>query len=205
MPLIKKGNKKGKKAVSIIKDPKKDTYEIFEMSKKYKDLLDHTKVLKNTKNKGDLSITLKPSKIKGVGLYSTKPIQTDETIAYYKIRVFKQSDYKSPTNYMYSFDVYRKDGEEYKRLIGDLDLTSFPEPMNDVPFWAPFANEPSKGQRSNAEIDMNLKDNYKNRTTISSGQIMIYKLVAKKYIGSGEEILWYYGEDYRRDYPVSKL
>ena len=34
--------------------------------------------------------------------------------------------------------------------------------------------------------------------------IAIYKLVAIRHIKPGDEILWYYGPDYNRDYEVSK-
>ena len=200
--MSKKANKKTTKYSKVVK---KDTDDIFIMSTKYKNLLDYKKILNSTQNKKDLSVTLKSNKEKGVGLYATKPIQKGEIIAYYKIKLFKESTYQSTTNYMYSFEVYKKDGNIYKRLIGDIDLNSFPEPLNDITFWAPFANEPSIGQKSNANIDMNLKDNYKNRTKVIEGNVLIYKLVAKRYIEKGEEILWYYGDDYNRNYVASKL
>jgi len=180
-----------------------DDDEIFVMSREYKDLLDYKKILKKTKGKKNLSVTLKKTKMKGVGLYATDHIRKGEVIAFYKIKIFKLKHYESPTNFMYSFEVYKKNGDDYKRLIGDIDLDSFPSPINDVTFWAPFANEPSTKQLSNAELDMNLKQNYKKRTKVKEGQTMVYKLVAVRHIKPGDEILWYYGPDYNRDYEVS--
>lgn len=178
--------------------------QVFIMSQEYKDLLNYERILSDTPNKDELSVTLKRTANKGVGLYATKHIKKGETIAYYKITVFKTSVYESPTNYMYSFEVYKKDGDNYKRLIGDVDLKSFPEPLNDIPFWGPFANEPSINQKSNAHLDMNLKENYKNRKKVDVGQTMVYQLIATKHIKPGDEILWYYGPDYIRDYKVSE-
>ena len=48
-----------------------------------------------------------------------------------------------------------------------------------------------------------LKQNYKKRTKVKEGQSMVYKLVAVRHIKPGDEILWYYGPDYNRDYEVS--
>lgn len=105
---------------------------------------------------------------------------------------------------MYSFGVYRKNEDEYKRLIGDIDLESFPQPINDITFWAPFANEPSKGERCNAEIDIDTKYNYQNKTYTKPGETMIYKLIAKRKISPGDEIMWYYGKGYERNYKVGR-
>jgi len=178
--------------------------ELFVMSDEYVKLLDHKRILKKTKNKKDLSVTLKKTKLKGVGLYATKHIKKNEIIAYYKIKVFRTKGYESPTNFMYSFEVYKKSGDEYKTLIGDLDLNSFSDPVDDITFWAPFANEPTKSQRSNAELDQNTDGNYKNKTKVKIGQYMIYHLVARKDIKPGDEIMWYYGPDYERDYIAGK-
>ncbi len=159
--------------------------------------MDHKKLLRK-----NLNVTLKKDPEKGVGLYATKKIKKGEIIAYYKIKVFLKKDFKS--DYIYSFEVYKKNGEDYKRLICDLYEGSFPEPINKIPFWAPFANEPNKNQRTNAEIDINLKENFKNRNFLIPGDTVIYKLVSNKMIKPGQEVLWYYGPDYERNYSVGK-
>lgn len=152
----------------------------------------------------NLSVELRETKKKGKGLFATKSIKKGELIAYYKIKVFQKKGYVSPTNSVYLFEVYRKNGEPYKRLIGDVYEDSYPEPLNNITFWAPYANEPSKNQKSNSYIDLNLKENYEGKTYLQDGDIVIYKLVAKKPIRKGQEILWHYGPDYHREYEVGQ-
>lgn len=166
--------------------------------------MDYKKLLRQTKNKKNLSVTLKETEGKGVGLFATKNINKGDVVAYYKIKVFREKDYESPTDFIYSFHVYRKNGDEYKRLIGDLYEGSFPEPINNIPFWGAFINEPTKSQRTNTEVDIDLKTNYSDKTYSSPGDTMVYKLVATKNIKPGEELLWYYGPNYSRNYAVGK-
>lgn len=165
--------------------------------------MDYKKLLRDAKNIS-LKVTLKKTDDKGVGLYATKDIKKGEIIAYYKVKIFREKDYESPTNFVYSFQVYRKNGEEYKRLIADIDDESFPKPIDNISFWAPFANEPSQNQRINAEIDIDLTENYKNKTFSQPGETAIYKLVSTKMIRPDEEILWFYGDNYDRNYKVGK-
>ncbi len=166
--------------------------------------LDYRKLLKTVDNK-KVKITLKKTEEKGVGLFATKKIEQGEVIAYYRIKVFRQKDYESPTNGTYTFEVYRKNGEAYKRLIGDICEESFPPPGEDnIPFWAPFANEPTVSQRTNAEIDTNVKELYLSKTYSMIDDIVTYKLVASKDIQPKEEIMWYYGDQYSRNYKVGK-
>lgn len=156
------------------------------------------------KNRKDLSIKLKKTKDKGLSLFATKDINKGDVIAYYKGKIFRTSTYESPTDGVYSFEVYKKNGEPYKRLIGDIDENSFPDPLDKIPFWGPFANEPSQNQRVNTDVDINLKENYSDKTFSSPGEDFIYKLVATRKIRKGDEILWYYGKDYPRNYKVGK-
>jgi hypothetical protein len=172
-------------------------------SKKYRELLDIKRILRKTKNKNLLTVTLKEGPIKGVGLYATKMIKKGEIIAHYKITIFDEKTYKSPTKYVYSFSIYNKSGKSNNKLIGDIDLDSIPPPINDITYWGLFANEPSGKQVENAEIDMNLHYNYKNRKRVKIGSTIVYDLVAIKNIKKGDEVVWYYGEDYERDYEVN--
>lgn len=168
----------------------------------YARLLDIDNVLKATKNKIKMKVTLKRDPIKGAGMYATKNIKKDEVIAYYRIYIFDYRIYKSPTNNMYAFNVYTRSGRESKYLIGDLSLDSIPPPINNIPFWAPFVNEPMLGKKTNAEIDLNLDENYNRLPRPKPGGYMDYKLVATRAIKVGEEITIYYGEDYIRDYEI---
>ena len=166
--------------------------------------MDYKKLLKETKNLNKLSVTLKKSEQKGVGLYTTKTIKKGDVIAYYKVKIFKNKGYVSPTDFVYSIEIYRKNGDAYKTLIGDIDKDSFPAPLDNIPFWAPFANEPSKNERINSEIDVDLRGNYKDKTFSNEGESAVYKLVATKMIRPDEEVLWYYGDIYDRKYNVGK-
>jgi len=168
------------------------------------DILNYKNILNSTLNKKKLKVNLKSSKRKGVGLYAVKDINKGEIVAYYKIKVFRKKDYISATDFVYCFEVYRKNGKEYKRLIGDIDKDSFPQPLHDIPYWAPFANEPSMGEKSNTEIDIELEKNYIDKNYTVPGEYMIYSLIAKRKIRKGDEILWYYGDGYDRDYKASK-
>jgi len=156
--------------------------------------------------KNKLSVTLKKNKFSGTGLFATKQIKKGKTIAYYKMKVHEDSNkksYKSPTKCMYCFTVYTKGDKMNRNLMGDLDKESAPLPENNIPYWAYFSNEPSVGKPENAEIDIALKDNYRNRNKLKSGDFIRYKLKASRNIKPGEEIVWCYGEAYARDYDTS--
>ena len=164
--------------------------------------MDYRKLLKDVKNKKDLKITLKKTEEKGVGVFATQTIKKGETVAFYKIKIYREKDYESPTDSVYTFEVPRKNGEIYKRLIGDIYEGSFPLPEENIPFWGPFINEPSGNQRINTYIDFDLVRNYKDRTYSQPGDTIIYRFIATKMIRKGEEVLWYYGDKYPRNYKV---
>ncbi len=176
-------------------------------------------LLNNSKDVRDNYKTTLKQDEKGIGLYATKPILKNEVIALYKLKVFKKSDYKYPYGGIYIFTVYRKNGEAYKTLIGDLYSGSFPKSISksnnskstskskkdiNIPYWAPFVNEPSNVKDINSDIDVDFKTTYQNKSFLKSGNILTYKLVATRNIEPGEEITWYYGDDYERDYTVNK-
>jgi hypothetical protein len=165
--------------------------------------LDIDTIKKRTSNKY-VKVQLKKHPIKGIGLYATQNIQKNEVIAHYKITVYLYKNYDSPTKNVYTFNVYRKNGTDIKKYIGDISNDSFVKPVKNISFLAPFANEPSIGEKSNAEMELNLENNYKDRSHVNVGDTLIYNLVAIRDIKKGEEILWYYGEQYNRDYKVSK-
>jgi hypothetical protein len=165
--------------------------------------IDYRKLVREVPRKS-VKVTLKKSPGKGVGLFATKEIEAGEVIAYYRIKVFRHKDYESPTNGTYLFEVYKKNGDEYKRLIGDIYEDSFPPPVDGITFWAPFANEPTVSQRTNAEIDTNIRETYQNKTCTMLDDIVDYKLVATRDIHPKDEILWYYGDRYSRNYKVGK-
>ena len=169
----------------------------------YQELLDINKLSVLGKYKNRVKVCLVKTNDKGIGLFAKKKIKIGETIAYYKMKVYNTSKYNSPTNNVYTFNIYRKNGKQYKNFIGDIYLKSFPKPQNGITFWAPFANEPSPNQTCNSEIDTFNKFNFKSRKKLKVGDNVIYRLVAKKNIKPGTEIVWFYGDDYERDYLIN--
>jgi len=176
-----------------------------EFSFEFDRLLDIDRLLKTTKNKNNLKITLKKNPIKGTGIYATEYIEFGETIAYYKIRVFNEATYSSPTNYVYAFSVYGVSGKQSEHLIGDIDIHSIPDPKNNIPFWGMLVNEPSEDQDINAEVDTNIDENYKNKNIkrVKAGTYLVYKIIATRDINIGEEITIYYGDSYERNYKLN--
>lgn len=169
------------------------------------EVLDYRSILQKTPNHQDLSVTLKSTPAKGVGLFATRPIHKNEVIAFYKLKVFILRDYKSPTRDVYSCYLYTKKGNQINNLIADLYEGSVPLPMNGIPFWGHFANEPSINEYSNCELHINASYNYRDKTRIKAGDTVLYELRATKYISPGREVLWHYGDNYCRNYVASKL
>ena len=189
-----------------ITDSKKNTSNYY-YKKNLKIVLDKDTLLNNLPSdiNKKLLVTLKHN-IKGTGIYAKQFIKKGNTIAYYKIKIntdTTKKPYKSPTKCVYCFTIYTKQGKEIKNVTGDIDKTSSPLPKNNIPYWAYLANEPSKTKKANAEIDINTKNNYKNRDTVNDGDYVIYKLKAKKNIYPGQEITWCYGDGYKRNYKTS--
>lgn len=148
----------------------------------------------------DLAVKLRKN-YKGTSLFARKPIKKGKVIAYYKFLVHKYTDsfhgYKKGA---YVISIYKKNGHFNPHVIGDIYEGSLVEPKYNIPFWAYFSNEPSKKQKENCELDINLKGNYRKRNKVKSGDSMVYKLRATRDIKSGEEICWCYGGSYGRKY-----
>lgn len=167
-------------------------------------LLDADRILEETINRDELKVTLLCDNIKGTCLYATKNIQANEIIAYYKIRVFNQDKYKSPTNFIYAFSIYGPDNIKFDHLIGDIDLESIPTPDNNIPYWGHFINEPYRNQDINCRVDPNIYYNFTKlgKTKVTYGSYLIYKIIARRDIEPDEEITLDYGDEYDRDYDL---
>jgi hypothetical protein len=170
----------------------------------FKKLVDPDHILRETNDLESLSITLKKTKRKGTGVFATNFIRKGELICYYRLKIFSLKNYNPVVGMIYAISICRKDGSDIHNMIGDVFESSFPPPLNDIPFWGPFCNEPSNGETTNCKLKMNLKDIYKNRKKLKVGDIIDYELVATRFINPGDEILWFYGPDYNRDYIVAK-
>ena len=171
---------------------------------KFARFLSRDRILNNTKNINGLSVALKHSDLKGVGLYARRPIRRGETVAYYRIKIFNAKTYVSPTNYIYAFTIHNDNQETIDDLIGDIDFNSPPPPVNGVPFWGPFINEPSKNQIINVRVDLDSNPVGEDVSNIYPGDTITYKFVSVAEIPEGDEITWYYGESYHRNYPIDR-
>ena len=121
----------------------------------------------------------------------------------YKFLVNKYDGYTGFKNDMYTMSIYTKSGHFNPRVIGDIYENSLIPPKRGIPFWAYFSNEPSGKQTENCVLDINLKENYKNRDKVKPNDVMIYKLKATRNIKPGEEICWCYGAAYGRNYKAN--
>lgn len=166
-------------------------------------LFDIKFIIKNTPNMHKLKIKLAHIKNKGIGIISQKNIKEDELIAYYKVTVFKEKGYKSPTNFKYAIEIRTKRDRHSKTFLGDVTSDSLSPPCKNVPYWGYLLNEPSGKQKPNCYIDPNLKENYDKRTLLKEGDVFIYKIRAMFDIKAGEELTWYYGSAYERDYDIN--
>lgn len=205
---ISKGSRTKRTKRSRSKRSKRSRSKKSRQKRTIKDVLNRKILLSETPAaiKKKLSVTLKKNKYAGTGLFATKPIRRGKTIAYYKMKVHEDSNkrsYKSPTKCMYCFTIYTKNDKISNTLMGDLDKDSAPQPKNNIPYWAYFSNEPSGKQKENAEIDIALKENYRNRKRLKPGDFITYKLKATRNIKAGEEVVWCYGEAYDRNYKTS--
>lgn len=160
----------------------------YKVAKKYTD--------KNVK------VEIKKGK-KGVSLFAKKQIKKGNVIAYYKFKVYNEKNFEGINDNMYSIAVYTKSGRISKKYMGDIYEGSLEMPKRGISFLAYFANEPNFDQHENCFLDINLKNNYRNKNSVKEGDTMIYKLVTKRNIKKGEEIVWCYGNSYERNYEAN--
>ena len=166
-------------------------------------LLDIDYIKKNTPNLEKMKTTLKKMKNKRVGLFANKNIKKGETISYYLVKAYKSS--KKILNRMYSVTLYNKNGNLNNNLTGDLCLESLQSPTkNGITYWGYFSNEPSMNEEENCELDFKNSFKYtKDKLKLEEGDFVLYKLLSKKNIKKGDEILWCYGyAPGQRDYKT---
>ena len=151
-------------------------------------------ILKNTFNKNNLLVTLKKNKIKGNSLFSIKNIKKGDVVAYYKVKIYSYK--KDPVSIW--DDKYTVGIDGYPYLYADLYEGSLNnnKTENNIPYWGYFSNEPNENQKCN--VDLFIKDD-----KVKRGDTINLYLEATRDIKIGEEIVWYYGPNYKRDYVVN--
>jgi hypothetical protein len=161
-------------------------------------------VIKNTKNYEKCNVYLKRTK-KGVSVFARKPFKKGDVVAFYKFKIFKSyKSYKGVKNGTYLMTVYKKNKEIDMYLIGDICNESLDQPTEDgLTYYGYFSNEPSDGQTCNVYLNTDIDTNYKDRDVVKEGDFLTYRLVATRDIQPDEEICWYYGDEYPRNYEVS--
>lgn len=125
---------------------------------------------------------------KGLGLMAQRRIESGEVIAKYLTRLYTKAGHAFS-----EYAIGALDG----RLVNDLFAGSFPPVGADgISFLAPLANELSEGGAGeyNAKLVLFYEDVDKRQS--------LFGLVAMRAIAVDEEILWFYGKDYPRDYCV---
>ena len=174
------------------------------LSGKYKNLFDIDFIKRKTKNLKNLKTCLRKIKNKGASMFANKNIMRGEVVVYYPLKVYDLKDFPNLFKYVYTVELYTKNGNPIKSLIGDLSDDILIQPKEDgIAYWGYFANEPSTVQKNNTFLDLNLKGNYSHRNRIKKGDYVLYKLVASKDIKKGDEITWCYGSSYDRNYNTS--
>ena len=165
--------------------------------------LDMDYIIDHTRNYDSLKVYLKRTQ-KGIGIFARTDIKKGNVVAYYKVKVFSDRVKREPVqNGIYTFSIYDKNEEKIKKFYGDICMESLEDPHRGAPFFGYLANEPSNGQKCNVYMDVNLKDNYKDRDDVQKGDFFIYKMISLRDITADEEICWYYGDHYDRDYEIS--
>ena len=130
-------------------------------------------------------------KNKRVGLFANKKIKKGEIISYYLVKAVKNPRFNS----VYTVGLYNRNGTEERKLTGDLCSESLKPPTeNGITYWAYFSNEPSINEHENSYLDF--ENSYKetrDKSKFKEGDLVLYKLIAKKTIQKGDEIVWCYG------------
>lgn len=166
------------------------------------DILNIKWLKRNTPEYSSCVSVPKKYKNKGYGLCAGKNINKGDVVAYYRSTVYKADGHKRNTSIDYTFNVYSPSGNRNWSLVGDLTPASYQLPCNGVPYWGYLINEPNVGQKSNCYLDKQHAKNFSERKSLKIGDFVVYAIRAKRNIKKGEELMWYYGPYYERDYET---
>jgi len=139
---------------------------------------------------------LKKTRNKGLGVYAKRNIKKGETVCYYLVWVhIRNSQKKFNTNYKIGF-------RENRGIVGDIESSSLQFPTGSgIAYYGYLMNEPSMNQKTNCVLHPGY--NKKQVKDLKVGDGYLYKLIAIKNIKKNEELTWYYGDFYQRNYKTS--
>lgn len=155
-----------------------------------------------------LNVELRQTRDKGIGLFMTEDVKEGRVIAYYPA-IVRDSSEPGVCGGMYRLSIFDKDDEIESHIAGDVDVAEdrpLPNPINNLPFWAHFANEPSGSQELAAALwfdDPAIYRGRKNylrhrrRSPLEPGDTYILELVSLRDISAGEEVTICYGSSYK--------
>ena len=179
---------------------------------KIQSIMNITEIYKQMKgekrNLHNYTVRLVPKKFGnkyGVGLKAQRNVKAGETVAYYRMRLFRHKTTQnvlrqdpwpaeSPLRNKYSITLRTVSGE-LSNMYGDIA----PDSMHPaeyqhnnkegcrgyyIPYWAYFANEPEKAKGVNVRLDEDHTHNFhdRNRTLLRSQDSVRYKLVAVLFV-----------------------
>ena len=131
-------------------------------------------------------------------LVATIDIPVGTCAASYPVEI-KRNEYSNFYNGMYTISIEKGNGKIAENIVGDVTVKSLRHSGNGYPPLAMFANEPGIGERENCYLGFP-RDCVKN---LHIDSIILGHLMTMRTIKKGEPLLWYYGDDYVRDYPIS--
>lgn len=152
-------------------------------------------------------VEIKESPGRGQGLFAKRDIKNGDYVAMYRV-VARPNEETDPI---------------YGVVLPTLTKESFDDKLTGVPIKdtsistikdgilirniAMYINEPGPNESSNVDILMNRVENLirKNKQRADVNDIFDYYFYATRDIKAGEELLWYYGPYYNRNYSISKL
>lgn len=138
---------------------------------------------------------------KGKGVVATSPIRKGHVIAYYCMVAVP----KKMVQHDCLMTLYSKTGHALRKYVGDVDHDQDNCAYRGVPCYGHYINEPSPGQSTNAFLCDSPEINFRTRKKVKLGDKLRYRVIASRDIQPGEEITWYYGDEYERAYDIGDV
>lgn len=159
----------------------------------------YSDILAEVRLEDKVCVTSIPGKNRGLRALSDLP--RNYICAYYPVQIVPV-DPDTPASdrsyWMYGTQVYNEKGNVYRKLKGRLAPRSLRRTVyKNKPVVAHFVNEPAPGETENCHVFFSSK-------FVQPGDIDYYPLKTTRAVRRGEELLWYYGDEYDRDYEVGR-